>query len=157
MAQGSKLIQAKQYNHQSNNPPPSMTSPPSLPGVVPCTPSKIVHGIDDSMQDVVVVAGREPPRGRKQYMTHSMVAATEKLVSMRRLMLLFSVKAVVLQRFGLWQAIGFRASMRVQFPLLLPYDSIWILMIIYVVLFWFYSISVCGFNTISREHVPFVT
>jgi hypothetical protein len=72
-------MQAKQYNHQSNNPPPSMTSPPSLPGVVPCAPSKIVHGIDDSMQDVVVVAGREPPRGRKQYMTRSMVAATAKV------------------------------------------------------------------------------
>jgi hypothetical protein len=79
MAQDSNLIQAKQYNHQSNNPPPSMTSPPSLPGVVPCAPSKIVHGIDDSMQDVVVVAGRAPPRGRKQYMTRSMVAATAKV------------------------------------------------------------------------------
>jgi hypothetical protein len=38
-----------------------------------------VHGIDDSMQDVVVVAGRKPPRGKKQYMTRSMVAATVKV------------------------------------------------------------------------------
>jgi hypothetical protein len=53
--------------------------------------------------------------------------------------------------------IGFKAGMRVQIPLLLPYYSIWILTLFYVVLFWFYSFFVCGFNIISREHVSFVT
>lgn len=53
-------MQAIQYNHQSNNPPPSMTSPPSLPGVVPCAHVKTVHVIDDYIQDVAIVAEGEP-------------------------------------------------------------------------------------------------
>ena len=43
----------------------------SLPGVVYCAPSNIVHVIDDFMQDVVVAEGGEPSRGRKHYMTCS--------------------------------------------------------------------------------------
>lgn len=50
-----------------------------LPGVVPCAPSKIMHVIDDSLQDVNVAANGEPSRGRKQYMTHSRAAPTTKI------------------------------------------------------------------------------
>ncbi|KAJ6868635.1 hypothetical protein NC651_033654 [Populus alba x Populus x berolinensis] len=54
--------------------PMDPTSP--LPGLVPSAPSKIVHVIDDSLQDVNVAVGGKPSIGRKQYMTRSRAAAT---------------------------------------------------------------------------------
>lgn len=54
--------------------PMDPTSP--LPGLVPYAPSKIVHVIDDSLQDVNVAASGKPSIGIKQYMTRSRAAAT---------------------------------------------------------------------------------
>ncbi|KAJ7002949.1 hypothetical protein NC653_008237 [Populus alba x Populus x berolinensis] len=37
-----------------------------------------MHVIDDYIQDVAIAAEREPPRGRKQYMTCSKATSTTK-------------------------------------------------------------------------------
>ncbi|KAJ6980823.1 hypothetical protein NC653_024243 [Populus alba x Populus x berolinensis] len=70
---------------------------------------KIVHVIDDSMQDVVVAAGGEPPIGRKQYMTCSRAIATANIGQHAKIYGEGSGFA------KLWsmQAIGFRVNMRV--------------------------------------------
>ncbi|KAG6736230.1 hypothetical protein POTOM_061042 [Populus tomentosa] len=69
-----------------------------LLGVVPCAPSQIVHVTNDYMQDVVVTAGGEPPKGIMQYITGSRAVATTNTGQYAKTA---GEGNVVLQRFGL--------------------------------------------------------